>query len=199
MQKPKDYLPAIFLVLSFGGVCLGQPAAETVSTSANLFGVTKSSEGTPLAGARVIVRHLADGTERVLESDASGAFAATDLKPGRYEVTANKDRLVSPPENHVELAANQSVRSDLTLTAGSEVPVIAATPSKGGFFTRFFQAYADDWKATDSSASTPAPALPRLNIAVTLRPSTGRRTRFPSGLTAAASSSDSPSPKPVRS
>jgi len=199
MPKPKDYLPAIFLFLLFAGGCFGQPTAETAPASANLFGVTKSSEGTPLAGARVIVRNLADGTERVLESDASGAFAATDLKPGRYEVTANKDRLVSPPENHVELAANQSVRSDLTLTAGSEVPVIAATPSKGGFFTRFFQAYADDWKATDSSASTPAPALPRLNIAVTLRPSTGRRTRFPSGLTAAASSSDSPSPKPVRS
>jgi hypothetical protein len=57
----------------------------------------------------------------------------------------------------VELAANQSLRSDLTLTAGSEVPVIAATTSKGGFFTRFFQAYADDWKATDSGTSTPPP------------------------------------------
>jgi hypothetical protein len=93
----------------------------------------------------------------VLESDA-GAFRGHRLETGALsKLTANKDRLVSPPENHVELAANQSLRSDLTLTAGSEVPVIAATPSKGGFFTRFFQAYADDWKATDSSASTPAP------------------------------------------
>jgi len=157
MQKPKDYLSAIIFLLLFAAGCFSQSTAETAPASANLFGVTKSSEGTPLAGARVIVRNLADGTERVLESDASGAFAATDLKPGRYEVSANKDRLVSTPENPVELAANQSLRSDLTLTAGSEVPVIAAKPSKGGFFTRFFQAYADDWKATDSSASTPAP------------------------------------------
>jgi hypothetical protein len=104
-----------------------------------------------------VVHNLDDGTERVLESNTAGAFAATDLKPGRYQLTANKDRLVSPPDTRVELAASQSLRNDLVLTAGSEVPVVAATPSKGGFFTRFFQAYADDWKATDSTSSAPAP------------------------------------------
>jgi len=133
--------------------CLGQPAPD----SASLFGVTKGPDGTPLAGAHVVIRNLADGTERVVETDSVGAFTAADLKPGRYGLTANKERLVSPPDNHVELAANQSLRSDLTLAADSDVPVIAAVPSKGGFFKRFFQAYADDWKPADPGASTPAP------------------------------------------
>jgi len=155
MPRYRTRAVSLFLLVAAG--CLGQPVAGTEPASANLFGVTKSTEGTPLAGARVVVRNLADGTERVLETDSSGAFAATDLKPGRYELSANKDRLVSPADTRVELAANQSLRRDLTLTLGSEVPVIAATPSKGGFFTRFFQAYADDWKAADPNASTPAP------------------------------------------
>jgi hypothetical protein len=168
LQKSKYYVGALFFVpvLLVTG-CFGQPAADNSpaadgagsapAASANLFGVTKGPEGSPLAAVRVVIHNLGDGTERVTESDTAGAFAAADLKPGRYLLTANKDRLVSPPDNTVELAANQSLRSDLTLALGSEVPVIAVTPSKGGFFTRFFQAYADDWKPTDSSASTPAP------------------------------------------
>ena len=129
----------------------------TAAASATLFGVAKDPAGAALAGARVVIRSLDDGTERVLETDSTGVFSAIDLKPGRYQLTANKDRLVSPPDTRVELAANQSLRSDLTLAAGSEVPVVAATPSKGGFFTRLFQFYADDWKGADASSSTPAP------------------------------------------
>lgn len=165
---PKSYICSIFVSILFAAGSFGQQItgnadpveglSSAPAANANLFGVTKSAEGTPLGGARVVVRNLEDGTERVLESDTAGAFAANDLKPGRYQLTANKDRLVSPPDTRVELAASQSLRSDLTLTAGSEVPVIAApTPSKKGFFTRFFQAYADDWKATDASSSAPAP------------------------------------------
>jgi hypothetical protein len=123
--------------------------------SANLFGVARGPAGTPLAGARVLLRSLEDGTERVLTTDSAGAFAAPDLKPGRYQLTANKDGLVSPPDNRVELAANQSLRTDLTLAAGSEVPVEAAAVPQGGFFRRFIRAYTDDWKGTASSDPAP--------------------------------------------
>lgn len=76
----------------------GEPAGAVISATATLFGVTKSPQGGPLAGARVVVRNLDDGVERVLITDESGVFSATDLKPGRYQLMANKDRLVSPPK-----------------------------------------------------------------------------------------------------
>jgi hypothetical protein len=152
-QMPRHYARTIFVPILLAAGCFGQPAAD--NSTASISGVTKGPEGTPLAGVRVVIHNLGDGSERVLESDTAGAFAAADLKPGRYRLTANKDHLVSPPDTNVELAANQSLRSDLTLAPGSEAPV-AATPSPGGFFTRFFKAYADDWKAT---ADPNAPAL----------------------------------------
>jgi hypothetical protein len=167
LQNRKYCRGAIFVPILLVAGCFGQPVADrspaadasgsAPTATANLFGVTKGPEGTPLVGARVVIHNLDDGTERVLETDSTGIFSARDLKPGRYQLTANKDRLVSPPGRSVELAANESLRSDLTLAVGSETPVVAATPSKGGFFTRFFQAYADDWKPTDASSSTPAP------------------------------------------
>jgi Putative beta-barrel porin-2, OmpL-like. bbp2/Carboxypeptidase regulatory-like domain len=166
--KPKLYLCSIGVSFLFAAGCLGQTisgeshaadgAGAPPAASANLFGVTKGPEGVPLAGVRVVIHNLDDGSERVLESDTLGAYAATDLKPGRYHLTANKDRLVSPPDANFELAANQNLRNDISLSVGSDVPVTATTQSKGGFFKRFFQYYADDWKPADPNApAAPAP------------------------------------------
>ena len=159
----RNFIGYIFVAMLLAACCPGQPAESSRAVdgsppaSGNLFGVTKGAGGVPVAGVRIVVKNLEDGTERVLESDTTGVFSVAGLKPGRYRLTADKDRLVSAPDNSVELAANQTLRSDLTLSVGSEVPVIAAVPSKGGFFTRLFQAYADDWKPAESSSATPAP------------------------------------------
>ena len=130
----------------------------TPVASANLFGITKGPEGAPLAGVRVIVRSLDDNSDRLVTTDAAGAFAAPDLKPGRYRLMASKEGFVSSPDSTVELAANQSLRADLTLHADSVAPVAAAAGPKPGFVKRFFQAYADDWKpAAPNAAASPAP------------------------------------------
>ena len=124
---------------------------------ANLFGVAKGPDGTPLNGVQVVIHRLEDGVNRVLTTDSNGAFAAPDLKPGRYQLMANKEGLVGPPENIVELAPNQNLRADLTLAPGGATPVTAASTPKPGFVKRFFQAYADDWKPAAANAAAPAP------------------------------------------
>ena len=129
-----------------------EPGPEPV---ANLLGITRGPGGAPVGGARVVVRSLEDGTNRVLITDGAGAFAAPDLRPGRYQLVANKDGFVSSPESTVDLMANQSLRADLMLAEGAAVPVISATAAKAGFLKRFFQAYADDWKGTASSGPEP--------------------------------------------
>jgi hypothetical protein len=152
MIPPSSLARTIVLSLSLAAGSFAQPSAD----SASIVGMTKGPEGTPLAGVRVVIHSVEGGTDRILQTDASGAFAATDLKPGHYQLSANKDQLVSTPGTSVELAANQSLRTDLALAAGTYVPV-AAAQAKKGFFGRFFQYYADDWKATDSGPSAPAP------------------------------------------
>ncbi len=149
--------------------CFGQavaneaPAADgsgpAPAASANLFGVTKGPEGTPLAGVQVVIKSLEDSTNRLITSDSAGAFAAPDLKPGKYQLTANKDGFVSSSDNTVELAPNQSLRTDLMLVAGGATPVSAAAAPKPGFVKRFFQAYLDDWKPAVASGLT-APSAP---------------------------------------
>src|SRR5580698_7837021 len=97
LKKPKHYARCLFVPIFLVAGCFGQPAVENSHTadgsgsapaaSANLFGVTKGPEGAPLAGVRVVIHNLEDGSERVVQSDTAGAFAAPDLKPGRYQLT----------------------------------------------------------------------------------------------------------------
>ena len=157
-QDHKTLACSILVPVLFSAACFGQSAdgsGPAPAATASLFGVTKGPEGSPLGGVRVLVRSLDDGSERVLTTDGAGAYALPDLKPGHYRLMANKDGFVSPAENNVELAANQSLRTDLTLAAGSAVPVETAVAPKGGFFKRFIQSYADDWKGTASSDPAP--------------------------------------------
>lgn len=101
------YARSVFAGAMFAAACFGQSVVGSApsidasgpapAASANLFGVTKGPEGTPLAGVRVVVRSLDEGTDRVLTTDSVGAFAAPDLKPGRNQLMANKDGFVSSP------------------------------------------------------------------------------------------------------
>jgi Putative beta-barrel porin-2, OmpL-like. bbp2/Carboxypeptidase regulatory-like domain len=165
IQNSRSIRRSIFIGVFVASACLGQSLTGDAHTadgsgplpaSANLFGVTKGPEGTPLAGVQVIVKSLEDGTNRLITTDSSGAFAAPGLKPGKYQLVANKEGFVSAPENTVELAPNQSLRADLILTVGNTTPVAGLPKPKPGFLRRFFQAYADDWKP----AVPGAPAAP---------------------------------------
>jgi len=149
----------------FGATCFAQSNLAAIQgegasssdspTLGSVLGVTRRPGGEPLAGAQVVVRSLSDGTNRVFTTDATGAFAVADLKPGRYQLVANKDGFVSSPESIVEVAANQNLRADLTLAESGAAAVSPAKPAKGGFVKRFVQAYADDWRG--SAESGPAP------------------------------------------
>jgi hypothetical protein len=97
LQGPKYYARFLFVPILLEAACFGQPAegvsrpdAAPAAPTAILSGVTKGPEGKPLAGAQVVIHNLDDGTERVLETDTAGQFAATDLKPGRYRLTTRR-------------------------------------------------------------------------------------------------------------
>ena len=118
---------------------------------ASLAGVTRGPGGKPIPSTDVVISGMDDGTNRVVISDSQGSFEISGLPPGHYQLKANKEGFVNSPGSTVELAPGQSLHVELALLEGSAVPVLPATAPKGGFFRRFIQAYADDWKGTEAS------------------------------------------------
>jgi len=86
-------------------------------------------------------------------SGSDGAFFVSDLKPGRYELTAKLEGLESSAPTIVDLSDQQ--------TAPVDVPVATNAPAAnagvtGGFFSRLIKAYHDDWHPGPDG---PAPAF----------------------------------------
>jgi hypothetical protein len=96
------------------------PCAYGGATFGALRGVTRSAEGFPLSGVQVVVHSLDENTDRSIVSDDQGTYLVENLKPGRYQLTANKAGITSSSLTSVELAPQQSLRVDMTLTSTSE-------------------------------------------------------------------------------
>lgn len=119
------------------------------SLSSAIHGVTRNPNGLPLGAVKVLVQAGDDTPDREVLSGPDGAFTLEDLKPGHYQVTAQKDGFGPAPSTSVELVSAQILNLDLTLVAPS-------TSTHGGnFFGRFARAYWNDWhpSSTESAAA----------------------------------------------
>src|SRR4029450_260466 len=105
----------------------------------DLHGVTRDPQGLPVAAAIVVARNLDENTDRIAITGVDGAFMVSDLKPGRYELTAKKDGAGGASTTTVQLSAEQSLTIDVTLSEYAVVPIKAARPAQGGFLKRFFK------------------------------------------------------------
>ena len=147
---------SLTVAMSFGQAVVSENSSFSGAAGyASLSGVTKGPGGQPLPGTQVVVTGTEDGNNRVTTSDSQGAFEIKDLKPGHYQLKANKDGFVNSSDSVVELAANQSLQVNLVLNDGSAVPVAAAAAPQRGFIKRFIQAYRDDWKGSSSEGPEP--------------------------------------------
>src|ERR1039458_4872371 len=89
----------------------------------SLRGVTLDPGGRPLASVIVLIHGAS--LDRTAVSDFDGAFAAADLPPGAYRITASKEGFLSPSGAAVEIGQNQSTavmiqfaKTDAQLTPG---------------------------------------------------------------------------------
>lgn len=135
----------------------GRPEGSSAgAASGSLSGVTRDPAGQPLPAVEIVVTGMADGANRMVTSDSAGDFTLRDLPVGRYQLKANKDGFVSPPDTSVDLARNQQAIVNLTLAAGSTLPAEASSAApRRGFIRRFLHAYADDWHGTSSGGPEP--------------------------------------------
>src|SRR5579871_205423 len=137
------------------GVVGSGGAAVSTAPVGSVCGVTLDGKGVALAEV-VVTIHGEDGgaDDRQLISDANGVFWVRDLRPGSYRLTAGKIGFQAITSPTVLVTENQIANAQLPLApviAAAAMPVLPAnTPSPaqsaGGFFHRFFQAYATDWK-----------------------------------------------------
>jgi hypothetical protein len=117
-------------------------------------GVTRNPSGIPLPAVKVTL-HGADGSvDKTTISGVDGTFSLEGLKPGHYQVTADKEGFAPSPVVPVEIAAAQNFGVDLALA----VAPAGTCPGcgKGGFFGRLARAYYDDWHPSATSGPEPA-------------------------------------------
>jgi hypothetical protein len=159
------------ILVHAAGILAGS-AAYGEPLPGELRGVTLRANNSPLPQVLVVVHSIAEGTERVVVSGADGRFRVGNLKPGEYQLTANKGGFASPPVKIVALAPGDRVHVDMTLLesaaksmapegSASSVDSPVATGSSRGFFARFAQAYRDDWSAAQRNAPASAAETPK--------------------------------------
>jgi hypothetical protein len=84
----------------------------------SLRGVTLAPGGFSLAEANVVIRSLADATDRSAVSDVDGIFKLDDLQPGRYQITASKGELTSSATT-VEIAKDKTTNASVLLASAN--------------------------------------------------------------------------------
>jgi len=108
-------------------VVIASPAvANAQSTLATLTGTITDASGGALPGATVTLTSVATGTERTVNSEASGDFKVPNLDAGIYTMTV-KLQGFADASRQVELLARQIVRADTELQIASATEHVEVT------------------------------------------------------------------------
>ncbi|HEX2718812.1 MAG TPA: carboxypeptidase regulatory-like domain-containing protein, partial [Gemmatimonadaceae bacterium] len=127
--------PASVAILAALAVVVFAPSAavaQSQATTGVIRGVASDSGGAPVPAVTITVRNVATNFQRSVQTNESGAFAATLLPLGTYELTAR--RIGYRPLTRQGLVVRVGATVDLPLvlarqaTELSQVTVTAATP-----------------------------------------------------------------------
>jgi hypothetical protein len=112
-------LAAIFTVIFVAGV-----AAGYAQSTATLSGRVTDPSGAVVPQARVTVRGLATGVDRVTTSDPEGNYTIASLQPGNYSVSVQATGFADYKLASVTLQVDQSVTVDVKLGVASTGEVV---------------------------------------------------------------------------
>src|ERR1022692_249025 len=106
-------LPCLLPVFVSLGVLYAQGELASITGE-----VTDSAQAI-MPGVKITVRNVDTNVGRTMETNTEGYFTVTNLSPGNYELTAEKEGFHAYHETGIVLATGQELRSDIKLSIGS--------------------------------------------------------------------------------
>lgn len=124
------YLAAVLLLTPVFAMTRGLHGQELSSTKGGLQGQITDKQGAVIPGAKVTVAGQSD--TRTSTTDQSGHFVVTDLTPGNYVVTVEKEGFKADKARSVAVVINRISSVDLALEVGgaSETVNVDATTTE---------------------------------------------------------------------
>ncbi len=110
----------IFIALLLAGSSL-----FAQSDTASLSGMVRDPSGASVAGAKVTLRNLATGSQRVAATDLEGLYRFSLLVPGPYEIRIEATGFMQYRDDKLVLQVAQAARLDATLQIGSSAESVA--------------------------------------------------------------------------
>jgi len=104
---------ALFLVSA------GRPVAAQTSGNGNINGTVSDQTGAAVPNTTVVVRNTDTGVSRTLTTNSEGAYQATFLLPGHYEVTAGGNGFGKVDRKNLVLTVGQILTVDVALPPAS--------------------------------------------------------------------------------
>lgn len=101
------------------------PSLLAQSTFGSIVGSVKDATGASVPGAEIVVREIDENTARSAVSNGDGLYEIVNLQPGRYEITAAKDKFRTERISDAQLKARQTLRADLSLELAPVAETIA--------------------------------------------------------------------------
>jgi len=120
-----------FAVTALFLVCACSPLAAQTSGSGNITGTVTDSTGAAVPNATVVVLDIDTGVSRTITTNDSGAYTASFLQPGHYELTLSGGGFGKVDRKNLVLTVGQVLTVDAALPPASvstEVVVNSESP-----------------------------------------------------------------------
>ena len=113
-------------------IILGLPAASIAQGTGTISGAVADSTSAVLPGVTVIVRNVETGQAREVITDVRGRYAAPNLLPGPYEVTAALTGFTGVTRSGIRLTVGREAVVDISLSVGvlqDQITVVGEAPT----------------------------------------------------------------------
>ena len=128
MRLRHHRVPVLFMLILLSCQSLWSQSQMTTGT---IEGTIVDETGAVVSGASVTLTHVATGSSRTLNTDASGRYTAPLLSVGNYQITAQLTGFTTIKRTGIVVALGQTQTVDITLKLASvetTVEVTAAAP-----------------------------------------------------------------------
>jgi hypothetical protein len=139
MRSPSNSIRVLGILSLF--FALVHPPVFSQTTMGRILGSVSDQSGAAVAAAKIVITDVQRGLTRIVSTDASGNYVATELEPGVYKVRAEASGFKTVERVNIAVEVAEDLRVDITLPTGQvsetvvvtdEVPLLNSTSSTLG-------------------------------------------------------------------